>query len=53
MYSAWRRQHDLAENACAECQGSSYVPSLVHGERIVDQCPECKGTGKDATKKAA
>ena len=33
--------------------GSSYVPSLIHGERIVDECPECKGAGKDATKKAA
>ncbi len=52
MYSAWRRQHDLAENACTECQGSAYVPSVIHGERIVDECPECKGTGKDATKKS-
>ena len=53
MYSAWRRPHDLAEDACPECQGSCYVPALGRGERIVDECLECKGTGKDATKKAA
>ncbi len=53
MYSAWRRQHDLAEDACPECQGSSYVPARSLGERIVTQCPECEGTGKDASKKAA
>ncbi len=51
MYSAWRSQHDLAEDACPECQGSSYVPALIYGERIVDECPECKGTGKNTTKK--
>jgi DnaJ-class molecular chaperone len=53
MYSAWKRPHDLAEDACPECQGSSYVPAPIHGERIVEECPECEGTGKDATKKAA
>jgi DnaJ-class molecular chaperone len=53
VYSAWRRQHDLAGNACPECQGSSFVPAPIYGERIVDECPECEGTGKDATKKAA
>lgn len=53
MYSAWRRQHDLAEDACPECQGSSYVPAPNNGERIVVECPECEGTGKDVTKKAA
>jgi len=25
----------------------------MYDERMVDECPECKGTGKDATKKAA
>jgi DnaJ-class molecular chaperone len=53
MYSAWRRLHELADDACPECQGSSYVPAVIDGERIVDECPECAGTGKDATKKAA
>ena len=52
MFSAWRRQHDLAEDACPECQGSSYVPAAIKGEGIVDKCPECEGTGKAATKKA-
>jgi hypothetical protein len=53
MYSAWRRQHDLAEGACPECQGSTYVPGPMYEERMVDECPQCKGTGKDTTKKAA
>ena len=44
---------DLAENACPECQGSAYVPGPMYDGRMVDECPECKGTGKDATKKAA
>ena len=52
MYSAWKRQHDLAENACRECQGSTYVPGPMYEERMVDECPRCGGTGKD-TKKAA
>jgi DnaJ-class molecular chaperone len=51
--SAWTRRQDLAENACPECQGSAYVPGPMHEGRMVDECPECKGTGKDATKKAA
>jgi DnaJ-class molecular chaperone len=53
VHSAWKRRHDLAENACPECQGSTYVPGPMYEERMVDECPECKGTGKDATKKAA
>jgi len=53
MHSAWKRQHDLAEDACSECQGSTYVPGPMYEERMVAECPECKGTGKDATKKAA
>ena len=53
MYSAWKRQHDLAVDACPECQGSCYVPAPIRGTRIVGECPECKGTGKDAAKKAA
>ena len=54
MYSAWRRQHELAEDACPECQGSRYVPVPNCGEpRIVNKCPECEGTGKKTTKKAA
>ena len=53
MHSAWKRQHDLAEDACPECQGSTYVPGPMYEERMVAECPECKGTGKDATKKAA
>ena len=53
VHSAWKRRHDLAENACPECQGSTYVPGPMYDERMVDECPECKGTGKDATKKAA
>ena len=53
MHRAWTRRHDLAEDVCAECQGSTYVPGPMYEERMVDECPECKGTGKDATKKAA
>jgi DnaJ-class molecular chaperone len=53
VHSAWKSRHDLAEGACPECQGSSYVPAHNNGERIVDECPECEGTGKDAKKKAA
>lgn len=53
VQSAWKRRHDLAENACSECQGSAYVPGPMYEERMVDECPECKGTGKDARKKAA
>jgi hypothetical protein len=53
VYSAWKRRHDLAENACPECQGSTFVPGPMYEERMVDECPECKGTGKDAMKKAA
>ena len=53
VHSAWKRRHDLAEDACSECQGSTYVPGPMYEERMVDECPECKGTGKDATKKAA
>lgn len=52
MDSAWTKPHDLAEGTCPECQGSSYVPAVINGERIVAECPECEGTGKDATKKA-
>jgi DnaJ-class molecular chaperone len=53
VLSAWKRRHDLAEDACPECQGSTYVPGPMYEERMVDECPKCKGTGKDATKKAA
>lgn len=53
MQSAWKRQHELAENACPECQGSAYVPGPMHDERMVDACPKCEGTGTDAAKKAA
>jgi DnaJ-class molecular chaperone len=53
VHSAWKRRHDLAEDACPECQGSTYVPGPMYEERMVDACPECNGTGKDATKKAA
>jgi DnaJ-class molecular chaperone len=53
MSSAWSRQHDLAEDACPECQGSCYVPAPIQGERLVEGCRECKGTGKVATKNAA
>ena len=53
MRSAWKSQHDLAEDACPECQGSTYVPAASTRERIVDACPECEGTGKDDSKKAA
>ena len=53
MRSAWNSQHDLAEDACPECQGSTYVPAASTRERIVDACPECEGTGKDDSKKAA
>ena len=49
MRSAWKRRHDLADGACPECQGSTYVPGPMYEERMVDECPECKGTGKDAT----
>ena len=53
VHSTWKRRHDLAEDACPECQGSTYVPGPMYEERMVDECPKCKGTGKDATKKAA
>ena len=53
MHSAWKSRHDLAENACPECQGSTYVPGPMYEERMVDKCPKCGGTGKDATKRAA
>ena len=52
VHSAWKRRHDLAENACRECQGSTYVPGPMYEERMVDECPKCGGTGKD-TRKAA
>jgi DnaJ-class molecular chaperone len=51
--SAWKSRHELAENACPECQGSTYVPGPMYEERMVDECPECKGTGKAVTKNAA
>jgi hypothetical protein len=52
--SAWKRQHDVAEDACPRCQGSCYVPAPGLGDRMVDECRECEGTGKGvATKKAA
>jgi Zn-finger nucleic acid-binding protein len=53
VHSAWKRRHDLAEDACPECQGSTYVPGPMYEERMVDKCPKCRGTGKDATKQAA
>ena len=52
MHSAWTRLHDLADDACPECQGSTYVPGPMYEGRMVDECPQCRGTGKDATKKA-
>jgi len=53
VHSAWRTPHDVTDEACPECQGSSYVPAPTDGERIVKECPECEGTGKGATKQAA
>ena len=53
MHSAWRKLHDLANDACPKCQGSCYVPAPRSRERIVYTCPECEGTGNDAAKKAA
>jgi len=53
VHSAWKSRPDLAENACPECQGSAYVPGPMYEGRMVDECPECKGTGKGAAKKAA
>ena len=53
MLSAWRRQHDLADDACPECQGSCYVPASIQKERMVNACPQCEGNGKNSTKKAA
>jgi len=53
MYSAWKTPHQLANDACPECQGSSYVPGPMYDGRMVEECPECKGTGKEAAKKAA
>ena len=51
--SAWKTRHDLAEDACPECQGSAYVPAPENQERIVNECPICEGSGKDETKQAA
>ena len=53
MKNAWKSRHELAENACPECQGSTYVPGPMYEGRMVDECPECKGTGMEATKNAA
>ena len=55
MHSAWRRQHDVPEDACPECQGSCYVPDPGGAKwaRMVKECEECEGAIKDATKKAA
>ena len=53
MYSAWKMSHDFAEGACPECQGSCYIPAPKSRERIVNQCPQCEGTGKEAPKRAA
>ena len=54
MFSAWRKPHDVEVGACPECQGSCYVPARsFREERIVEKCPECDGTGKDAARKAA
>jgi DnaJ-class molecular chaperone len=53
VQSAWKTRHDLAEDACPECQGSTYVPSRTSEERMVEECPKCSGTGTNATKKAA
>ena len=53
MHSAWQKPHELTDDACPECQGSCYVPALVYGDRLVDKCPKCEGTGKDQTKRAA
>ena len=53
MHCAWKTGHELAEDACPECQGSTYVPGPMYEGRMVDECPKCGGTGKDATKKAA
>ena len=53
MDSAWRLPHELAKGACPECQGSAYVPALTDRDRMVKECPECEGTGKEATKRAA
>ena len=53
MDSAWKRQHDLTDDACPECQGSTYVPGPMYEERMVHECPACKGTGRDRVKKAA
>jgi DnaJ-class molecular chaperone len=51
--TSWKSRHDLAEGACPECQGSSYVPGPMYEERMVDECPKCQGTGNAARKKAA
>ena len=53
VHSAWKTRHDLAENACPECQGSAFVPGSMREGRMVDECPKCEGTGKGSTKKAA
>ena len=53
VQSAWKSKHDLEEDACPECEGSSYVPAPNRRERMVGECPTCKGTGKDGAKKAA
>lgn len=53
VHTAWKTRHDLAENACPECQGSAFVPGSMHEGRMVDECPKCEGTGKGSTKKAA
>jgi hypothetical protein len=50
--SAWKSRHELAENACTECQGSTYVPGPMYEGRMVDECSECKGTGMEPTKHA-
>jgi hypothetical protein len=55
VHSVWRRQDDLAEDACPACQGSRYMPNPggAKWERMVKECEECEDTGKEAAKKAA
>jgi hypothetical protein len=54
MNSAWRKPHDLAEDACPECQGSCYVPAdAADDDRLVKPCEACERTGKSTKRRAA
>jgi DnaJ-class molecular chaperone len=41
----WTGKHEVKPEVCPECEGCGYVPDPVGTDRLVKQCPTCKGTG--------